>query len=56
MPNIDAILMKLDRAVKLLVDTSPDMDISEFNETPVGQAVSLIVDARELVDELEKLS
>ena len=51
--TIDAIIAKLNEATAILTKEIPlpDMDVSEWNQTPIGRAVGAIGDALELLVE-----
>jgi hypothetical protein len=51
----DAIIAKLNEAQAILTKElpMPDMDVAEWNATPIGRAVSRIGDVLELMQELE---
>jgi len=51
----DAIIAKLNEAQAILTKElpMPDMDVAEWNATPIGRAVSPIGDVLELMQELE---
>ena len=57
--ELTKILKKLEEAQNILVDhdkatlANPDMEVSEWNQTPNGRVVNMIGDAIEMLDELE---
>jgi len=51
--KIDAIIAKLNAVTQILTKEIPlpDMDVSEWNQTPIGRAVGGIGDAIEMLTE-----
>ena len=52
--DINEIIAKLNEATNILTKTTAfeDIDITEWNQTPIGQAVRRIADAIEMLEEL----
>jgi hypothetical protein len=54
MSNLETIIKKLNEAQYILAASAPDgMDITVWNQTPMGKALSCIIDALDILSEME---